>query len=115
MFAKTLTWMGPLALPLVGESCSHPLPCRYWIEEEKLADPPVLVRVAFCGAGSGPPCAWLNVRVVGDTVTFTLEVIVNVTGITNWKPGMVDEEIVILPVYVPGVVSTLGVITTVRL
>src|SRR5438552_2402811 len=98
---STLTTTFPVATPLVRSN-----PIRPWQFCETVAvkagEPPVFVRVSVCVAGAGPFCDAVNVSELGVIVTFTLEVMTNVTGMVKLPLGRVAEVITTLPVYTPG-------------
>jgi len=102
VFAATLTLIVPLALPLVGVTCSQFPPVIGETDAVNPVVPPEAVSVTVWAGGSvDAPCAMLKESDVGDTVTVVLDDTVNTTGRASAPLGRLAlfvAEIVIVPV-----------------
>ena len=102
VFATTLALIVPLALPLVGVTCSQFPPVIGTTDAVNPVVPPEAVIVTVCAAGSVvAPCASLKESEVGDTATVVLDDIVNTTGRVSAPLGRLAlfvAEMVIVPV-----------------
>jgi hypothetical protein len=82
--------MVPVAVPLVGETCSQLPPVTDWTDTLNPVLPPVAVSVIVCdGNAVVEPCASVNVSLTGDTATVVLDETINTTGIVTAPLGRV--------------------------